>query len=103
MDLSVLRLRQLVESSNMHSTPLPFSCPLNLMLCCAVLCSLRCPTLPCSPFPPPIPSLPLRLRRCYLVQRQRAEQLGRAVPGFTRWVDDRRELNYLLNHANLNT
>lgn len=43
------------------------------------------------------------LCRCYLVQRQRAEQLGRAAPGFTRWVEDRRELSYLLNHANLNT
>jgi len=41
--------------------------------------------------------------RCYLVQRQRAEQLGRSVPGFTRWVEDRRELIHLLNHANLNT
>lgn len=41
--------------------------------------------------------------RCYLVQRQRAEQLGRSAPDFTRWVEDRRELSYLLNHANLNT
>jgi hypothetical protein len=37
------------------------------------------------------------------VQRQRAEQLGRSAPDFTRWVEDRRELSYLLNHANLNT
>lgn len=43
------------------------------------------------------------VRRCYLVQRQRAEQLGRSVPGFTRWVEDRRELSHLLGHANLNT
>jgi hypothetical protein len=41
--------------------------------------------------------------RCYLVQRQRAEQLGRSAPGFTKWVEDRRELSHLLNHANLNT
>ena len=25
------------------------------------------------------------------------------VPGFTRWVEDRRELSHLLGHANLNT
>jgi hypothetical protein len=37
------------------------------------------------------------------VQRQRAEQLGRPAPCFTRWVDDRRELAHLLAHASLNT
>jgi hypothetical protein len=41
--------------------------------------------------------------RCYLVQRQRAEQLGRPIVDFTRWVDDRRELGHLLNHINLDT
>lgn len=41
--------------------------------------------------------------RCYLVQRQRAEQLGRSIPEFSKWMDDRRELGHLLTHLNLDT
>eukprot|EP00775_Hariotina_reticulata_P011247 gene11247-11396_t len=41
--------------------------------------------------------------RCYLVQRQRAEQLGRTMPDFSKWMDDRRELGHLLTHLNLDT
>ncbi|WIA11258.1 hypothetical protein OEZ85_011384 [Tetradesmus obliquus] len=41
--------------------------------------------------------------RCYLVQRQRAEQLGRTAPDFTKWVEDRRELGHLMHHLNLDT
>jgi hypothetical protein len=41
--------------------------------------------------------------RCYLVQRQRAEQLGRSAPDFTKWVEDRRELGHLMHHLNLDT
>ncbi|KAF6255732.1 inositol hexakisphosphate-domain-containing protein [Scenedesmus sp. NREL 46B-D3] len=41
--------------------------------------------------------------RCYLVQRQRAEQLGRSAPDFTKWMEDRRELGHLMHHINLDT
>jgi hypothetical protein len=42
--------------------------------------------------------------RAYLVQAQRAAQLGLpALPGFTRWFEERRELGHLLNALTLDT
>jgi hypothetical protein len=80
-------------------------------LCTCVYCMDASTTCICdclrqagaSPTPPYIDCAVRVGCRCYLVQRQRAEQLGRSAPDFTKWVEDRRELGHLMHHLNLDT
>jgi hypothetical protein len=69
----------------------------------AAQCNCRCMHRGCVTKPPYIDGAVRVGCRCYLVQRQRAEQLGRSAPDFTKWVEDRRELGHLMHHLNLDT